>query len=104
MPSQAKPSEEAISQLLHGDKELQPPKNAKNETRLKDFDTECKRAADDPEAFWAEIAKELPWHEPWTKVFDWKYPTFEWFIGGRCNITYKCLDPPGGGGRGEKGW
>ena len=38
MSSQAKPTEQAISQLLHGDKELQPPKNAKQETRLKDFD------------------------------------------------------------------
>jgi len=50
----------------------------------------CKRPAEDPEKFWAEIAKELHWHEPWTKVFDWKYPTFEWFIGGRRNITYNC--------------
>src|SRR6202795_1135566 len=98
MPLQAKPTEGAISQLLHGDKELHPPKNAKQETRLKDFDAECKRAADDPEAFWAEIAKELHWHEPWTKVFDWKYPTFEWFIGGGGKITYNSLDRPGNPG------
>jgi hypothetical protein len=45
MPFQAKPTEEAISQLLRGNKELQPPANAKHETRLKDFDAGCKRAA-----------------------------------------------------------
>ena len=45
-----------------------------------------------PEAFWAEIAKELHWHEPWTKTFEWNYPSFGWFLGGRCNITYNCLD------------
>src|SRR5258707_7743156 len=92
IPSQT--TEEAISQLLHGNKELQPPANAKNEARLKDFDAECKRAADDPEKFWAEIAKELHWHEPWTKVFDWKYPTFEWFIGGTLHLTSNSCDPP----------
>jgi acetyl-CoA synthetase len=102
MAIQTKPTEEAISQLLHGNKELHPPPNAKNETRLKDFDAECKRAADDPEKFWAEMAKELHWHEPWTKVFDWKYPTFEWFIGGRCNITYNCLDRQVKSGRRNK--
>ena len=49
-------NKEAISQLLHGNKELHPPANAKNESRLKDFGAECKRAADDPERFWAETA------------------------------------------------
>jgi len=37
MASQAKPTEEMIGQLLHGGRELQPPKNAKQERRLKDF-------------------------------------------------------------------
>src|SRR5258705_13938954 len=96
MASQFKPTEEAISQLLQTGTELHPPANAKNEARLKDFDSECKRAADDPEKFWAEIAKELHWHVPWTKVFDWKYPTFEWFIGGGRDITYNCLGREGG--------
>ena len=51
MPLQAKPTEEAISQLLHADRVLHPPANAKHEGHLKDFDAECKRAAGDPEAF-----------------------------------------------------
>ena len=97
-----KPAEEAISHLLHGEKELLAPERVKRETRLKDFDAECRRAAEDPDAFWAEIARELHWHEPWNKVFDWKYPTFEWFIGGRCNITYNCLDRQVKAGRRNK--
>ena len=35
-------------------------------------------------------------------MFDWKYPTFEWFIGGRCNITYNCLDRQVKAGRRNK--
>src|SRR5262249_18348645 len=102
MPTQAKPTEKAISHLLHDEKQLHAPENLKRETRLRDFDAECKRAAEDPDAFWAEIARELHWHEPWSKVFDWKYPTFEWFIGGRCNITYNYLDRQGKAGKRKK--
>jgi acetyl-CoA synthetase len=57
---------------------------------------------DDPETFWASAAKELEWFQPWTKVFDWKYPTFEWFIGGKFNITYNCLDRQVKSGRKNK--
>ncbi|HKE07352.1 MAG TPA: acetyl-coenzyme A synthetase N-terminal domain-containing protein, partial [Candidatus Acidoferrum sp.] len=70
MPTQAKPTEEAISHLLHDEKQLYAPENLRREARLKDFDAECQRAAEDPDAFWAEIARELHWHEPWSKVFD----------------------------------
>jgi len=47
----------------------------------------------DPEKFWSEVAeKELFWFEKWQKVFDWQYPDYRWFIGGKLNITYNCLD------------
>jgi hypothetical protein len=60
MSSQAKPTEQAISQLLHGDKELQPPKNAKQETRLKDFDAgRVKRLGG---LTWGQLARKLVLH------------------------------------------
>ncbi len=49
-------------------------------------------AAEDPEAFWAGIAGELHWFEPWQRVLDWKVPFAEWFVGGKTNITYNCVD------------
>ena len=39
---------------------------------------------------------------PWTKVFEWKYPTFEWFQGGKFNITHNCLDRQVKSGRKNK--
>ena len=35
-------------------------------------------------------------------MFEWKYPTFEWFKGGKCNITYNCLDRQVKSGRKNK--
>jgi len=35
-----------------------------------------KRALDDPEGFWGEVAQELHWFKPWNKVFEWNYPFF----------------------------
>ena len=51
-----------------------------------------KAAAEDPEGFWAGIARELHWFEPWTKVLEWNVPFAEWFVGGKTNIAYNCID------------
>ena len=34
----------------------------------------------------------MSWFKPWDKVFQWDYPTFQWFLGAKCNITYNALD------------
>src|SRR5579884_1272049 len=45
------------------------------------------------EEFWEDMAKELHWFEPWQKTFEWtQKPFFKWFVGGKCNIVYNCLD------------
>jgi acetyl-CoA synthetase len=95
-------SEAGIEQLLHADNELLPPKSLVENARLKDYAAEYRRSVEDPEAFWAEAANELEWFRPWTKVFDWKYPTFEWFQGGKFNITHNCLDRQVKSGRKNK--
>ncbi len=52
-----------------------------------------RRAEQDPEAFWAEIAeKEVHWFEKWTKVLDWNPPFAQWFVGAKTNVSYNCLD------------
>jgi len=95
-------SEAGIEQLLRAENELLPPKSLVENARLKDYAAEYQRSVDDPEAFWSAAAKELEWFQPWTKVFEWKYPTFEWFQGGKCNITYNCLDRQVKSGRKNK--
>ena len=47
----------------------------------------------DPEGFWAEQAKRLDWFEEWDQVLDWSNPPFaKWFVGGKLNASYNCLD------------
>ncbi len=46
----------------------------------------------DPEGFWAEEAKRLDWFENWNKVLEWKAPWVKWFVGGKLNATYNCVD------------
>jgi len=46
----------------------------------------------DPEKFWDNIAKKLHWFSPYDKVCEWNYPYAKWFLNGKTNITYNCLD------------
>ncbi len=52
-----------------------------------------RRAEQDPEAFWGEIASEqIHWFEKWTRVLDWQPPFAHWFVGAKTNVSYNCLD------------
>jgi len=57
-----------------------------------DYEALYARAAADPEGFWAGIARELTWAEPWSKVLDWKLPDAKWFVGGKLNVSVNCVD------------
>jgi acetyl-CoA synthetase len=47
----------------------------------------------DPRRFWAKMAREnVSWFKPWKKVLDWKPPFAKWFVGGKLNVSYNCLD------------
>ncbi|MCA9123256.1 MAG: acetate--CoA ligase [Planctomycetaceae bacterium] len=47
----------------------------------------------DPEAFWDKLAKaELHWFKPYDKVLEWTVPNAKWFVGGKTNVSYNCLD------------
>ncbi|WP_300592757.1 acetate--CoA ligase [Microbacterium sp.] len=61
------------------------------------------RAADDREGFWAEQARELHWHTPFTEVLDWSNPPFAtWFADGKLNVAYNCLDRHVEAGNGDR--
>ncbi len=51
------------------------------------------KAAEKPEEFWGGLAeKELFWFEKWSHVFEWHPPFVKWFVGGKTNVSYNCLD------------
>ena len=51
-----------------------------------------RRSLDEPDAFWSEVASELEWFEPWSKVLEWNEPFAKWFVGAKTNMAYNCLD------------
>jgi acetyl-CoA synthetase len=50
------------------------------------------RAKNDPEGFWGDQARHLAWDKLWEKVLDWNPPFAKWFVGGRLNASYNCVD------------
>ncbi|MDQ3749575.1 MAG: acetate--CoA ligase, partial [Acidobacteriota bacterium] len=71
-----------------------PPKFAE-QAHIKSFaeyEEIYNEAAEDPEAFWASVAESLHWFKKWDKVLEWNEPHAEWFVGGRINASYNCLD------------
>jgi acetyl-CoA synthetase len=53
------------------------------------------RSINDSDAFWGEQAEEfLSWTSKWDKVQDWDYneANINWFVGGKLNVSYNCLD------------
>ncbi len=51
-------------------------------------------SVDDPERFWGEQAERLTWFKKWDRVLDHDFATarVRWFVGGRLNAAYNCLD------------
>ena len=59
------------------------------------YQTLYNESCNDPDAFWSRIGKEyLSWFQPFSKVreFDYYQPTIKYFIGGKTNVAYNCLD------------
>ena len=81
-----------IDHLLQETGQVPPPPHVARQATLQDYQETYARSIADPETFWAEVAGELDWFRPWDQVFQWDYPTFQWFLGAQCNITYNCLD------------
>src|SRR6476469_2518927 len=80
-----------IDALLQEHRRFPPSKEWERNATIADAGV-YERAARDPEAFWAGLAQELEWIEPWTEVLRWKPPQAEWFVGGKINASANCLD------------
>jgi acetyl-CoA synthetase len=72
--------------------EYPAPTIVKEQALLKNWPAESERFQRDPDAFWAETAKQFVWTKPWDKVFEWDKIHHQWFTGARTNITINALD------------
>jgi len=90
-----------IDNLAHEDRIFEPPAElaAQANAQADEYD----RAAADRLGFWGEQANRLTWDTPFTDVLDWTNPPFaKWFVGGKLNVAYNCVDRHVENGLGDK--
>jgi len=91
-------SKESIDVLSTEKRTFPPSQEFREKAHIKsieEYERLYKRSVEDPDGFWAEMAeRQLIWYKKWDKVSDWDFdkPYIKWFIGGKLNASYNCLD------------
>ncbi len=92
---------ETISNLSHEDRVFEPPAELAAHANLKADAYD--EAAVDRLGFWAKQAERVTWDTPFTDVLDWSNPPFaKWFVGGKLNVAYNCVDRHVEAGNGDR--
>jgi len=95
-------SESTIEEFYVEDRTFPPDADFVEKALLNDS-SHHEEAISDYEAFWARQARELiSWDEDFHTTLEWELPFAKWFIGGRLNISYNCLDRHVEAGYGER--
>jgi acetyl-CoA synthetase len=85
----------SITSVLQETRVFPPPEEFAHKAHissLAQYEALWIRAKDDPEGFWGEQAQSLHWDKRWEKVLDWQAPFARWFVGGKLNAAYNCVD------------
>ena len=88
---------------LQWEKRKFPPSDAFKKNTLVAGTFLYDEANEDYEAFWARQASELvSWDTQWDTICEWNLPYSKWFLGGKLNVSYNCLDRHVIAGKGNK--
>jgi acetyl-CoA synthetase len=94
-------SDETLSNLMREERRFEPPADLSADANVKADAYES--ASADRLGFWDEQAGRLDWAQRWDTVLDWDNPPFaKWFVGGKLNAAYNCVDRHVEAGRGDK--
>ncbi|MEX2570136.1 MAG: acetate--CoA ligase [Gemmatimonadota bacterium] len=85
------PSTSRLDTLLHEDRSFPPPPDFARAAHVSSSEVYAEADAD-PEGYWARWAEELDWFQRWDRILQWEPPHARWFVGGRLNAAYNCLD------------
>ena len=80
-----------IEALLKEKRKITPPKEFAKRANA-NRPSVYAQAAQNPVKFWEGFARELAWFKPWKRGLEWKVPYAKWFVGGKLNVSYNCLD------------
>ena len=93
--------------MMEETRQFPPSKEFVDQAYIKsraEYEKMWKESIENPEKFWGGVASDLYWFKKWDKVNveDFKNAKLEWFIGGKTNIAYNCLDYQVEKGKGDK--
>jgi acetyl-CoA synthetase len=92
---------ETIESLLAEGRTFPPPETFKKHALVTDAAVYDEADADF-EGFWARQATALDWYEEWHTILEWDAPFAKWFVGGKLNVSYNCLDRHVESGHGDQ--
>lgn len=86
-----------ITSMMDEKRVFNPPKELSEKAYIRnliEYKDIYQWSVEDPEGFWAEMAGQLDWYRKWDKVLveDFKEGKHRWFIGGKLNVCYNCID------------
>lgn len=84
-------SERSIETLLQKDRLFHPPESFRSSAHVQS-DKVYQEAKKDFEGFWASAAQGLHWFKSWKRVLEWNPPFAKWFLAGKINACYNCVD------------
>ena len=85
----------SIETVMKETRTFSPSKSFTEQAHINDSDSYQKiweESQKYPERFWEKEALSLHWHEKWHTTHEWKEPFSKWFLGGKINVSYNCLD------------
>ena len=86
--------QENITSVLTEERVFSPPESFIKQANLqkKEYERLVNKAKNDFEGFWDELAQNIIWFKKYEKVLEWNEPFSKWFVGGKTNVSYNCLD------------
>jgi acetyl-CoA synthetase len=92
---------EALEALLKEGRTFPPPNEFREEALVTDASV-YQDAERDWEGHWAALALALDWVEEWHTILEWDLPFAKWFVGGKLNVAYNCVDRHVEAGHGDQ--
>ena len=90
-----------LDALLTENRRFSPSEDFQTRAVVSDLEI-YERARTDRESYWVEWAEQLDWFRRWDSVLEWKPPHAKWFLGGKLNVAYNCLDRHLNGSRSDQ--
>ncbi|EXG79283.1 acetate--CoA ligase [Cryptosporangium arvum] len=94
------PAEATLSNLLKEERTFPPSAEFAEQANV--HADAYEKAQNDRISFWEEAANRLDWSEPWHTALEWNAPFAKWFVGGKLNVAYNCVDRHVEAGNGDR--